>query len=309
MRRNVRPSKWGREAGHRQTGKMSEALKHIKDQQRKWAGEENISPKGYRRKLRDNLFQNLDKRTRREFERADGNELYGNMNAIHSSSALACNFFDYWRGVEKASSLAEALKFYIQIIDIKFEEKFEHGLCSKRPNIDVVLTGSNRTILAIESKFAEHFDGPKNKKIVKSSYFSGGREGDSGRWSQLGLSGCQKLAESLREKHCYKHLDAAQLLKHMLGLANFRGTGDPMCYKNWTLLYLWFNPGGPEADRHEDEIEKFTKAVRRADGKVGDHGEFRTMTYQELFEKLSRKLDDSHEEYREYLAQRYFPKK
>jgi len=287
---------------------MSEALKHIKCQQRKWAGEENVSPKGYRRKLKDNLFQNLNARTRREFDLADGNELYGNMNATHSSSALVCNFFDYWRGVENFSPLADALRFDADIIDIKFEMKFDHGLCSKyrRPNLDVVLADSNRNILAIESKFAEPFSGSKNNEVVKSEYFSDGKEGDNGRWSKLELSGCQKLAESLRQKHCYKHLDAAQLLKHMLGLAYSRGTGEPMHYENWTLIYLWFNPGGPEADRHEEEIEKFSKAIRRDDGKVGDHGEFRAMTYQDLFEKLSKRLDSSHEGYREYLAGRHF---
>jgi len=284
---------------------VGKALKSIRCQQRKWAGEENISPKGYRRKLKDNLFQNLDNRTRHDFERADGNELYGKMNAVHSSSALACNFFDYWRSVENSFPLAEALKFYAKIIDIKFEMKFDHGLRTNRPNLDVVLTGSNRAILAIESKFTEPFSGSKNKKIIKFEYFSDGKHGDDGRWSQLGLSGCQDLAESLRQEHCYKYLDAAQLLKHMLGLAKWGEESG----KNWALLYLWFNPGEPEADSHEDEIERFANAVRRDDGRVGDRGEFRAMTYQKLFKKLSKKLDTSHEEYRKYLAQRYFSEK
>lgn len=291
---------------------------NIRNRQIEWGEKKGIPCDKDKRcsRLEGNLcLQKIHPKTRHEFERGDGGELKRrggrepNMHSLFSSAALACNFFDYWRGVENASPLAEALKFYTQIIDIKFEEKFEHGLCSKRPNIDVVLTGPNRTILAIESKFTEPFDGSKNSKVVGPSYFSDGREVDNGRWSQLGLSGCQALAESLRQKHCYKHLDAAQLLKHMLGLANSKGTGKPMRYEEWTLFYLWFNPGGPEADRHEEEIEQFTKAVRRDDGKVGDHGEFRTTTYQKLFGKLSRKLDDSHEEYREYLAQRYFPRK
>ena len=91
----------------------------------------------------------------------------------------------------------------------------------------------------------------------------------------------------------------------MLGLAKWGEESG----KNWALLYLWFNPGEPEADSHEDEIERFANAVRRDDGRVGDRGEFRAMTYQELFKELSKKLDASHEEYREYLTQRYFPEK
>ena len=107
----------------------------------------------------------------------------------------------------------------------------------------------------------------------------------------------------------YQHLDAAQLLKHMLGLANSRGTGEPMCYKNWTLLYLWFNPGGPEAEHHEKEIKQFIGEVSRG-GKVGGGGKIRAMTYQNLFEELSQKLGDLHKEYKNYLIQRYaFPGK
>lgn len=267
-----------------------------------------ISSKGYCREPERNLFQNLDEDgcTRRDFEDAGGGELYGKMNAVHSSSALACNFFDYWRSREK-TALARAMGIK-EIDSVEFEKKFRTGMKGTPPHLDVVFTLSDQTIFAIESKFIEPFDGSKNKKVVGASYFSDGREGNNGRWSQLGLPRCQKLAECLREKHCYKYLDVAQLLKHILGIANSRGTGDPMCYENWTLLYLWFNPGGPEADRHEDEIERFAKAIRRDDGKVGDHGEFRAMTYQELFERLSKRLGASHDDYREYLAQRYFRK-
>lgn len=275
---------------------MGEALSSIKTQQQKWAGGKNVSRKGYFRKLKDNLFQNLDKDTRRDFEEGDGNELYGNMNAIHSSSALVCNFFDYWRGVEDSSPLAEALKFHAKIHNLEFERKFNHGVGSRWPNLDVVLTGSNQTLLAIESKFTEPFFGSKNKEIVRPGYFSG-----EGRWSQLGLSGCQKLAEDLRQEHCYKHLDAAQLLKHMLGLAKWGKESG----KDWTLLYLWFNPGGPEAKCHEEEIKRFIDEVSH-DGKVGGGGSIRTMTYQNLFKRMSKNLGDSHKEYKKYLEDRYF---
>lgn len=274
---------------------MGEALNSIKEQQRKWAGGKNISPKGYCRKLQDNLFQKLDEDTRHDFEEADGGELYGKMNAVHSSSALACNFFDYWRDVEDSSPLADALEFHAKIHNLKFEGKFNNGVSRIPPNLDVVLTRTDQTLLAIESKFTEPFSGSKNKKYLKDEYFSGCKK----RWSKLGLSDCQKLAADLRQEHCYKYLDAAQLLKHMLGLAN--------CGKNWELLYLWFNPGGPEAECHEDEIQQFIGEVSRDGGKVGGGGAIRAMTYQELFDNLSQRLNAAHKRYKDYLVQRYFP--
>jgi len=280
---------------------MSEALKSIKCQQKKWAGEENMSPKGYRRKLKDNLFQNLDERTRRDFEKADGGELYGKMNAVHSSSALVCNFFDYWRN-RVNTFLAGAMGIEERINSIEFEKKFRTGMKGTPPHLDVVFTLSNQTIFAIESKFTESYHRNKSKNEFAKSYFSDGKK----LWKEKELDRCQAEAKRIRESPSrYHHLGAAQLLKHMLGLAKWGKESE----KNWTLLYLWFNPGGPESDRHEEEIERFTEAVCRDDGKVSDHGEFCTMTYQELFEKLSKKLGSSHGDYREYLAQRYFPKK
>lgn len=282
---------------------MGKALKSIRCQQRKWAGEENISPKGYRRKLKDNLFQNLDNRTRRDFERADGNELYGKMNAVHSSSALACNFFDYWR-VREMDSLAHAMDIKENIDSIGFEKPFRTGLRRTPPHLDVVFCLSDQTIFAIESKFTEPYDKSKRKNDFAESYFPSGKK----LWKEKELVLCQGVAEKMHKSQLrYQHLDAAQLLKHMLGLANSKGTGEPMCYKNWTFLYLWFNPGGPEAECHEKEIKQFISEVSRG-GKVGGGGKIRVMTYQNLFKRLPKKLGDSHKEYQAYkyyLDQRY----
>lgn len=51
--------------------------------------------------LDDNLFQPLLPDVRAAFRAADGNELNGcpaKMQAVHSSSALAVNLFQYWHG-------------------------------------------------------------------------------------------------------------------------------------------------------------------------------------------------------------------
>lgn len=280
---------------------MGEALKRIRCQQRKWAGEEEIgiSSKDYCRKLKDNLFQNLDKDTRHDFEDGDGNELYGNMNAIHSSSALVCNFFDYWRG-KNSASLADALGAG-KVRRICFEHKFPTGM--SKPNLDVVLFCDDGTVFAIESKFAEPFRGKKKNSLKK--YFS--RESEI--WKNSDLDRCQDIAQKLHNGELrFRHLDAAQLLKHMLGLAKWGKESG----KNWTLLYLWFNPGelgGSEAKCHECEIKQFINEVSHDGLNVGGGGTICTMTYQVLFRKLFRELGDSHKEYKKYLCQRYFPEK
>jgi len=286
---------------------MGKTLNSIKNQQSKWADKEEIeiSSKGYCWGLEKNLFQNLDEDggTRHDFEDAGGGELYGKMNAVHSSSALACNFFDYWRNREKIH-VAHALGIKEEVSRIEFEKSFRTGLRGTPPHLDVVFTFLGQAIFAIESKFTEPYDKGKSKNDFAKSYFPN----EEKLWEKAGLDLCQGVAEKMhRAQLRYQHLDAAQLLKHMLGLAKWGKESG----KNWTLLYLWFNPGelgGAEAKRHKCEIKRFICAVSH-DGKVGGGGKIRAMTYQELFANLSRELDAAHEAYRAYLAQRYFPEK
>lgn len=87
-------------------------------------------------------------------------------------------------------------------------------------------------------------------------------------------------------------LDAAQLVKHALGLR--KAFGD----KGYRLLYLWFDAGGPVADEHRKAIIRFGEEAR---GEIP----FDAMTYQELFAHLwaSGEADPEH---LAYLETRYF---
>ena len=213
------------------------------------------------------------------------------MRALHSSSALVCNFFDYWRNQDK-SALADALGIKQRITRIAFEKKFPTGLHGTPPHLDVVLTLSNETLVAVESKFLESYYAGKNKNLLRASYLPDATE----LWSQKGLPHCQQLAKNLHHKH-FKYLDAAQLLKHMLGLANDEHK------RQWKLWYLWFNPGGSAGEEHQKEIEQFIDAVN------GDGEKVRAITYQSVFNRLSKKLGDQHAGYKDYLAKRYFQNK
>jgi len=60
----------------------------------------NKGRKAYTKKLDDNLFGPLMPEVKSDFEDADGGELTGNpckMQAVHSSSALGVNIFQYWK--------------------------------------------------------------------------------------------------------------------------------------------------------------------------------------------------------------------
>jgi len=60
----------------------------------------NKGRKAYTKKLDDNLFEPLMPKVKSSFNQGDGGELTGNpckMQAVHSSSALGVNIFQYWK--------------------------------------------------------------------------------------------------------------------------------------------------------------------------------------------------------------------
>jgi len=110
-----------------------------------------------------------------------------------------------------------------------------------------------------------------------------------------GLYGCQRLADDLRHNRVeFELLDAAQLLKHMLGLGQ--------CKDPWKLFCLWCGPPDPMTDQHEIELNLFSERIG------SNSSRFEAATYQELFERLCRNLGNDHVEWRSYMRDRYFVK-
>jgi hypothetical protein len=265
----------------------------VREQQRQWALRRGVrlDDSGYTLDVSDNLLAPLSAATRKEFEEADGGELgqpgeRGKMQALHSSSALTCNVFAYWRS-DGASLLAEVLELKGPLT-IRFERKFPTGLPGKAPNIDVEVRSEAGPMVAIECKFLEpygnHVSGFKNK------YFDGE---PPGFWLRAGFPRAQALAESLQSKdQAFKWLHPEQLLKHILGLAR---SG---CY--WRLIYLWYDVPGPAGVEHAAEAEHFAQAVRE------DGIDFVPMTYQSLFQGLSEHAGSNDRLYIDYLRDRYF---
>ena len=89
----------------------------------------------------------------------------------------------------------------------------------------------------------------------------------------------------------FKYLDAAQLLKHALGLAVCLG-------ERFRLYYTYFDADCPAGDIHRKEIAQFANAVDETLG-------FRAISYQALYRKFEQNKLGS-DAYRAYLFSRYF---
>lgn len=275
--------------------RRSHASDEVRAQQRKWAaaGGQTLDNAGYCSTHDENLFIPLEGGTLYDFNQGDGGEVgragkRGKLQAVHSSSALACNVFDYWRGRD-GGPLARALRLGSDIAEIKFEQKFPTGVSPRSPNLDVVLTLTDGSLTAVESKFLEPYGASAKKKTIQEKYFRGGIR----RWQATGLVGAQRVAEAVRDgKVSFEYLDAPQLLKHLLGLGKQS--------KAWQLLYLWFDPQSDSAKEHRTEIARFAELL----GEDARH--FRNVSYSQVFARMQNEIGENHREYVSYLKGRYF---
>jgi len=281
------------------------AREYILSKQIRWAmnrGITLIGSKGQRGRpaytptLNQNLFEPLDPKVRKCFEDGDGAGIKGNpakMQAVHSSSALAVNIFQYWIGqphviaavcgfCRKGNGVSKRIVFEDKYpID---EKRFFHA-----PNIDVVIHNSDSSkvkCFAVECKFTE-------------AYSSRGHSGLKPEYLNLDciwhdIPGLHDLATSIcPDDTMFSYLHSAQLVKHILGLKRNCGKD------GFRLLYLWYDVLGEDGAIHRKEIEGFLK-IARADG-IRCH----SLTVQELIVKLSNEFRSDHSKYIEYISGRY----
>lgn len=236
----------------------------------------------------------LNAETRREFAEADGNE-FGReggtpkIAALHSSSALAVNVFDYWRKRDKAPLVAALGYGDKRAVALSFEGKFQTGVRPRAPNIDLVLRFDDGSILALESKFTEWMN-HAGRKALRPVYLEDG----ASRWTSKGLPGVQHAADSYLTAG-FDQLDVPQLLKHMLGLANQSAP--------WHLMLLWHRCDEELGRAMDREIESFKRLLGL------DAGRFSSMTYQSLWKTLAPQVTGAHPEYAKYISERYFPQR
>jgi len=274
---------------------MTEPFTRIQERQREWA----LQYKGCTKftNYRDNLFEELKPDVKNEYTSGDGHELDSHIYSLISSSALCCNFFHHWR-YHNPSKLCLALGIHGNILQLRFEAKPEKpaGIGGRNPNIDVLIASDNRELTAIECKFTEPCQ-PLSLRTqasmsLASSYFSDGVS----VWQTM--PHCYDLAKRL--PHVaegdvpLRYLAAGQLIKHAVGLLN------TYPWKNWRLVYLWYDDGSDVGKAHQDEIERFV-------GAIGDDFRFESITYQNLFSRLCEDPNTRKSEWADYMRRRYFP--
>jgi hypothetical protein len=285
-----------------------DGYQYILAKQTEWAKNRGITLIGsqgnrgrpsYTAQLDDNLFQPLLPDVRESFLGGDGNELGshnfpGKMQAVHSSSALSVNVFQYWKSISAISVIAAECGLCRRgsqlCHDMRFEEKFPINTSfSIHPNLDVVIHNDSNTkiqVFAIECKFSESYGAHKHGGLKKKYLFCGDIWND--------LLELRRLAESISpDDREFKHLHPAQLIKHILGLKRRFGR------QGFRLLYLWYDVLGQDGKRHRDEVNQFAETANR------DGIKFHSLTYQNLLSGMASRLRSEHEAYIHYLTDRY----
>jgi len=259
----------------------------------------NRGCKAYTQKLYDNLFEPLMIEVQDNFKDADGGELTGNlypckMQAVHSSSALGVNIFQYWKRINQVPAIAAACGFCntdnTSSQGINFEVKYPRsGKFPSSPNIDVVINNSPKSrfeVFAIECKFSEAYSS-RNHSGISPKYI----ELDT-IWDDI--PNLLKFSKTISpDDNRFTHLHPAQLIKHILGLKEAFGKN------KFRLLYLWYDTIGPESGIHHKEIDEFTEITK------ADNIHFHAMNYQDLIIKLAKKYRDTHRDYIDYISGRY----
>lgn len=253
----------------------------------------------YTCELNQNLFQPLLPDVRKSFAAGDGGELGsaefpGKMQAVHSSSALGVNIFQYWKSIKAVPVIAAQCglcRVGSQVsCDIHFEEKHPiNDTFGYHPNIDLVIHNEPSAKIkrfAIECKFSEAYGAHKHGGL-KEKYLT-----LADLW--VDIPGIRRFAECISPKdNEFVHLHPAQLVKHILGLKRqFGKTG-------FRLLYLWYDVLGGEGKRHRDEVLKFSELAKT------DGIKFHSLTYQELIVNLANNLRAEHPDYIRYVTKRY----
>ena len=272
-----------------------QTAKRIAAHQLEWATRTGIAPAGnYTERVEDNVFDGqLHPATRAEYEKGKGHELEGekaNMKALHSSSALVVNVFDYWRRQNRIQDIAGCCGAEGVVDRMEFEETHPiKGMGRTPPHLDVEFAA--RVPLAIESKFTETYH-RKTRRPLRSTHLDKYLEHPD-LW--FNLPDLKALAERIVGESAgrteFEYLDVPQLIKHMLGLnCAYQG--------QFSLVYLWYRMDSVEAEQHQQELNRFCD-------RLGNEVKFRSMTYQDLFNRIMR-VPDVDLSYLQYLEQRYF---
>ena len=218
-------------------------------------------PDGYVGHPARNLIQGVSpEMIKEDYLQGSGSEWNTKFRAIHSSAALAANSFGRW----KTDPAALAIQGLSGFGPPALEAKCPTGLKGTPPNLDVLLQSST-DVIGIESKLLEPLTQKKSK--FSASY------------TRTNLPRCEEQWWALLEdtkRRSPGYFDAAQIIKHYLGLRNSFQDG-----RRIHLLYIYWKPLNardfPEYESHQQEIQRFTSFV------AGSEVDFVAMDYLALW--------------------------
>ena len=235
----------------------------------------DIDSAGYVKSTEENLlspYSNWDL-IKKEIENGDGNELSLkkgriNFNAVHSSCALCVNNFALVKKYKNKISLFGASDFEVAV----FEKKLSTGIST--PNLDFYLA-NNSHVIGVESKFSELLN-PKFPNENLEKYLK----------KDLKLpNGFKEVLDSYINCGQKLYLNAAQLLKHIMGLFLIPPSNTK---KRLSLVYLYWVPANWKEielyQTHEKEIEQFKEKIS------GFSIKFEAFSYVEFWKLLEKNL-------------------
>lgn len=197
-------------------------------------------------------------RVRALLENAAGNELAsGKFASPESSAALAVNSFGWFISrPSRFPSLPEIdTSDAVEMVDVEFTARFPWA-GGRHPWLDAVVQ-TPKMLIGIESKRFEPFR--DNKSVSLSSAYDRPVWGDNmRRYEDMR----DKLRAGARQ---FRHLDAAQLVKHAFGLVTEAGRRN----RSAALYYIFAEPASREGKaipdselaRHRQEVADFASAV------------------------------------------------
>jgi len=208
-----------------------------------------------------------------------GRELEGKLRAAHSSAALVVNTFGPWR-TEPASLTLGGIT---GLRSFQFEATCPTGLGGIPPHLDLLAEGI--LPVAVESKCTEWME---TKLAVFSSSYDRLRpsHGHSPWFEEV-----QRLRSTPDQ---YRFLDAAQIVKHALGLLERYGKHEVR------LVYLYWEPRNPDkwtaCRQHRAEADDLAARVEQSNVRLVP------LSYQELWKEWERQGPPPH---LPYLRTRY----
>lgn len=207
---------------------------------------------------------------RAALEAADGGELAsGKFASLESSSRLAVNAFGWFIDRPAALRLPDVEEAAETVaVERVLRLPWSGG---RHPNLDAVAE-TRSLLIGVESKRYEPFRARKGSVELSEAY-------DRPVWG-LGMAGFERAKSAAREGR-FARLDAAQLVKHALGLL----TQGEKLGKTPLLLYVYAEPRAwsDGRDLSRDAVEEHrTELTRFAEMVAGDAVRFSAASYRNL---------------------------